>query len=123
MGQIRVALTGVPVELRRLVEQGIADQSDLTIVAVATGEVALLLEVARADVVVLAMRRREVPALAERVLDEYPHVGVVCVDVSSGRGTVYRLRPEPMAIDEISPRALAAAIRSAAEDTVVPWEH
>src|SRR5688572_16380376 len=101
MRQIRIALTGIPVQLRRLVEQGVADQSDLTIIAVATGEVALLLEGARADVVVVAMRHGEVPVLAERVLDEYPHVGVVCVDVSSGRGTVYRLRPEPMAIDEV----------------------
>jgi DNA-binding NarL/FixJ family response regulator len=123
MRQIRIALTSVPVGLRRLVEQGLADQSDLTVVAVATGEVALLLEAARADVVVVAMQRGEVPALAERLLDEYPHVGVVCVDVSSGRGAVYRLQPKPMALDEISPRALAAAIRSAAEDTVVPWGH
>ncbi|RIQ15847.1 hypothetical protein [Jiangella rhizosphaerae] len=116
MRRIRIALGEAPAQLHRLVEQSLAGQPDLTLVAVTSGEVGLMLEAGRADVVVVAMRRGEIPAVAERLLDEYPRLGVVCVDVEAGSGAVYRLRPdlEPMAA--ASPGAIAAAIRSAAED-------
>lgn len=116
MRQIRIALGEAPAELHRLVEQGLAGQPDLALVAVTAGEVALMLEAGRADVVVVAMPRGELPAVAERLLDEYPHVGVVCVDVEAGRGAVYRLRPDLAPMDAASPGAIAAAIRSVAED-------
>jgi DNA-binding transcriptional LysR family regulator len=122
MRRIRIALGEAPAELHRLVEQGLAGQPDLTLVATTSGEVALMLEAGRADVVVVAMRRGEIPAVAERLLDEYPRLGVVCVDVEVGRGAVYRLRPdlEPMAA--ASPGAIAAAIRSVVDDNAA-WGH
>ena len=116
MRHIRIALTEVPVELRYLVEEGVAEQPDLSIVAVASGEIALMLEAARADVVVVAMGSGEMPAVAERLIDEYPRVGVVCIDAESGRGVVCRLRQDLGPMDEASPVAIAAAIRSAADD-------
>jgi DNA-binding NarL/FixJ family response regulator len=117
MRQVRIAVAAMPEEVHRLVRQALASDPDLSAVAVASGEVALLLEAARADVVVVGMQHGELPAVAERLLDEYPHVGVVCVDVGARRGAVYRLRPDFAAMDDVSPGALAAAIRSAAEET------
>jgi hypothetical protein len=117
MRQVRIAVAAVPEELHRLVVQGLAGEPDLTVVAVASGEVGLLLEAARADVVVVAMHRGALPPVVERLLDEYPHVGVVGIDVEGGRGAVYRLRPDFTSMDDVSPGAIAAAIRSAAEET------
>lgn len=116
MRRIRIALGEAPAELHRLVEAGLAGQPDLTLVAAASGEVALMLEASRADVVVVAMPSGRVPAVAERLLDEYPRVGVVCVDVETGRGVVYRLRPALEPLDAVTPGAIAAAIRSVAEN-------
>ena len=120
MRKVRIALADVPDELRHLVEEGLADQPDLSLVVAAQGEVALLLQAARVDVVVVAMARGEVPAVAERLLDEYPRIGVVCIDLAEGRGVVYRLRPNQASIDEVSPQAIATAIRGATED-IAAW--
>jgi DNA-binding transcriptional LysR family regulator len=117
MQQVRIAISATPEELHRLVRQGSADAPDLTIVAVVDGEVALLLEAARADVVVVGAHDGP-PSVVQRLLDEYPGVGVVCVDLAGGHGAVYQLRPQLTAIDDVSPGAIVAAIRSAAEDTV-----
>src|SRR4051794_24498610 len=103
MRQVRIAVAAVPEELHPLVMQGLAGEPDLTVVAVASGEVALLLEAARADVVVVGMRQGAPPPVVERLLDEYPRVGVVCVDVDQRRGAVYRLRPDFAAMDDVSP--------------------
>jgi DNA-binding NarL/FixJ family response regulator len=115
--QIRIAISDKPDQLHDLVQQGLAAEPDLAFVAVASNEVALLLEAARVDVVVVAMRHGEMPAVAERLLDEYPRVGVVGVDIEAGSGAVYRLRPSLAAIHEVTPEAIVAAIRCAAENS------
>lgn len=119
MRQVRIVLAEVPYELRRLVERVLAAEPDFSLVAVAGSEVAVLLEADGADVVVVAMRAGRPPAVADRLLDEYPRIGVVCVDVAAGRGGVYRLRPDYLPLEEISPRTIAAAIRGAAPDNAV----
>lgn len=118
MRPIRVALARMPEQLRYLVEGAVRGHPDLVVVMVDTGEVGMLLEAARSDVVVVAWSGI-VPPVVERLLDEYPHLGVVCVDVEAGRGVLYRLRPDAVPIDDVSPPALAAAIRSAAADAPV----
>jgi hypothetical protein len=107
----------MPDELYDLVQQGLADQPDLALVALASSEVGLLVEAARVDVVVVAMRHGEMPAVAERLLDEYPGVSVVGVDIQAGSGAVYQLRPNLAAIHEVTPGAIIAAIRCAADNT------
>jgi hypothetical protein len=114
-------MTSEPDELHDLVQQGLADQPDLGLLALASSEVGLLLEATRADVVVVAMRHGEMPAVAERLLDEDPRVGIVGVDIKAGSGAVYRLRPSLAAIPEVTPSAIVAAIRCAAE-TSNGWE-
>jgi hypothetical protein len=120
--QIRIALAAKPDTLHHLVEQGSADQPDLAVVAVASSEVALLLDAHRADVVVVPMQCDEPPAVATRLLDEYPRIGVVCVDLDLGRGAVFRLGPNRVDVDEVSPRSIVAAIRRAADDNSA-WEN
>ncbi|MCF6509659.1 hypothetical protein E9549_20005 [Blastococcus sp. MG754426] len=119
MQQIRILLAEVPDELRRLVERALAVEPDLSLVAVGGSEVAVLLAAEGADVVVVGMRAGRLPAVADRLLDEYPRIGVVCIDVAAGRGEVYRLRPDHLAVEGITPRSIAAAIRSAAPDNAV----
>lgn len=112
-------MADLPTGLRHLVEQALQGQADLTIVAVASGELALMLEAAQADVVVVPLPRGDLPAVAGRLLDEYPHVGVLCIDMSSGVGIVCRLHPGLTPVDAASPTAVAAAIRRAAVDLSV----
>lgn len=116
--QIRIAVPERPAPLRRLVE-GLASQPDLDLASVAASEVALMLDASCADVVVTPMPGGVVPAVAERLLDEYPWLGIVCVDLAARRGLVCRLGPSRRPVDAGSPSAVAAAIRSAAEDVVV----
>jgi hypothetical protein len=118
MPQVRIVLTEVPQELRLLVDRVLAVEPDFFLVAVAGGELAVLLEADGADVVVVAMRAGQLPPVADRLLDEYPRIGVVCVDVAAGCGGVYRLRPDYLAVEEISPETIAAAIRGAADNAV-----
>ena len=120
MGQVRIALAETPEVLYRLVLRATHGQPDLTLLPVADGEVALMLEAACADVAVVAMEHGQLPAVAERLLDEYQRLGVVSVDTAAARGGVYRLRPALAPVDDVSPAGLAAAIRSAAHDST-PW--
>lgn len=119
MQQIRILLAEVPDELRRLVERVLAVEPDLSLVAVGRSEVAVLLAAEDADVVVVSARAGRLPPVAGRLLDEYPRIGIVCVDVATGRGEVHRLRPDHVAVEEITPRSIAAAIRSAASHNAV----
>lgn len=102
--------------LRDLVEAALADEPDLAITALAADEVDLLLAAAEADVAVISMRSGALPAVTERLLDEYPRLGVVCVDVEVGGALVCHLRPFTVPIADASPAALAAAIRSVASE-------
>ena len=119
MRQVRVVLAQVPEDLRRLVAWVLAVEPDLSFVTVAETELAVLLEAGSADVVVVAMRGGTPPPVADRLLDEYPRIGVVCIDIAAGRGAVYRLRPDFLAVEGCSPQTIAAAIRSAASDNTV----
>ncbi|NUU18718.1 hypothetical protein HP550_15800 [Cellulomonas humilata] len=116
MRSIRIALAEMHHSLRRLVEAGIADEPDLVLVGSSSSEIALMLSARDADVVVASMRGAEPPAIAERLLDEYPDLGVVCIDVVGGQGLVYRLQPRATRLAAISPEAIAAAIRMAATE-------
>ena len=117
MRQIRIAIFDKPDELHHLVERSLAAEPGRASVALVSSEVALLLAAADVDVVVVAMRHGEMPAVAERLLDEYTRVGVVGVDIEAGSGAVYRLRPSLVAIHELTPHAIAAAIRCAAANS------
>lgn len=117
MRPIRIALADMHPSLRRLVDVGIADQPDLVVVGSATSEITLMLSARDADVVVASMHGGEPPAIAERLLDEYPDLGVVCIDVVGGQGLVVRWEPRSTRLAAISPETVAAAIRMATAES------
>lgn len=119
MRPIRIALAQAPDGLRSAVHRALVDEPDLLVVAEVSGEVATLLEAGRADVVIVGMTGDELPALAERLVDEYPRIGVLAVDMDRRQGLLYRPRPELTSIAEVTPASLVAAIRRAAEATVM----
>ncbi|MBB5076372.1 hypothetical protein [Nonomuraea endophytica] len=116
MPRIRVALAGVTATLSRVVRDALDQEADLLLVAEESGEIRILLDVGRADVVIVNLAGGELPPMVERLVDEYPDIGVLGVDLDHGRGLLYRLRPTLVAIDPLSPATLAAAIRWAAGD-------
>jgi hypothetical protein len=113
---IRIVLAETPSPLRSLVREALAGEPDLVVVVDTDDEVAALLHAGHADVVLVGMSGGVLPAVAERLLDEYPRVGVVAVDLDRGHGLLYRLRPELSRIEAITPDALVEAIRRAAAE-------
>lgn len=115
MRSIRIALADSPDRLRHAVRRVLVNEPDLVVVAEADGDVAVLLVAGRADVVIVGMTGGEPPTIAERLVDEYPDIGVLAVDMDRREGLLYRLRPELTSIDVLTPESLVAAIRRAAE--------
>lgn len=98
-----------------MVGEALAGQPDLTVVGETSGEVDLLLSAERADVVILGASRG-LPCAAERLLDEYPRLGVIAIDIEAARGRLYRLGPHVTQLDRVTPAELATAIRLATAD-------
>ena len=67
-----------------------------------------------ADVVVLGIRCDALPPLAERLVDEYPEVGVLAVDIDHARALIHRRCPSTEWIPDFTTADLAEAIRRAA---------
>lgn len=115
MTTIRVLVANRPAGLAAAVCNAIGEEPDLEVVEVDGGEIDLLLCSGEMDAdVVVVGTQGAVPGVAERLVDEYPQVGVVAVDLRRGNGLLYRLRPEAVPLPELLPDGLAAAVRIAA---------
>jgi hypothetical protein len=99
-----------------MVEAAVAERPDLTVVGSAHGEVKVLLQAGRfeANVVIVEIAGKEVPAVAERLVDEYRDIGVLAVDTNHKQALLYRLRLGYSWVHELTPAVLAGAIRRAA---------
>jgi DNA-binding NarL/FixJ family response regulator len=117
--QIRVLLADPPTGVRGEIRTALAEQPDLIVVGEPSGEVDILLQAEEADVVILGMPGAELPNVAERLLDEYPRVVVLAVDLEIARALVYRLWPHLTEIDLLTPAGLVTAIRRAVADVAV----
>ena len=95
----------------------LANQPDLEVVGRSRGGVDVLLHAAEADVVVLDDVGPDQDSLAERLLDEYPHLSVIAVDRSGSHALLFQLRPETVRLDNPSAADLLAAIRRTAART------
>jgi len=111
---IRVLLVDTPGTLSGGLIAALDDQPDITLLDRSTGIVELLLQAGDADVVILEMTGGIVPAAADLIIDEYPRVGVVCVDSATKCGVFYWGRPPPDRIEAATPGDLIAAVRQAA---------
>lgn len=112
MRPIRIVLAALSARLRAVVGQALAGQPDLVVVGESGGEVELLLDAERADVVITGA----LPCVVERLLDEYPRLAVIAIDAHAARGRLYRLGPHVTQLDRVTPAGLATAIRMATAD-------
>jgi len=113
---IRILLVDLPSALEAAVHRALQENPDLVVVGSACGDMASLLDAgqAAADVVIIRTDSDELPALAERLMDEYSKIGVLALDVNRDRAFIYDLRPHRTRIDSLTPSVLARAIRRAA---------
>jgi DNA-binding NarL/FixJ family response regulator len=116
MPPIRVLLAETVARLRAEVRDALAGQPDLIVVGDASDEVEVLLQAERADVVIVGMSGTTLPSTAERLIDEYPRIGVIAIDIDREQGLLYQLRPQLSRIAELTPAGLAAAIRRVAAE-------
>ncbi|MGC5075484.1 hypothetical protein [Agrococcus sp. DT81.2] len=114
MSTIRILLADPTPALELVVSSAVARHPDLAVVGRATGNVQLLLQAAQADVVLLETEGAALPAIAESLTDEYPHIGVVAIDAASHLAIVYQLRGHAERVSGSDAEQLVAAIRSAA---------
>ena len=114
MPPIRILLAEMAAELRAEVRHSLDGQPDLIVIGNASCEVDVLLQAEQADVVIVGMAGTTVPPIAERLVDEYPRIGVLAIDLDREQGLLYQLRPHLARIAELSPSELAAAVRLAA---------
>lgn len=114
MRPIRILLAEQASELRTVVRGALADQPDVTVIGDVSDEVEVLLQAEQANVVIVEMSGTALPAVVERLVDEYPRIGVLALDIDRDRGLLYQLRPQLTQIAELTPGVLAAAIRQAA---------
>jgi len=116
MPPIRILLAETAAGLRAEVRNALVGQPDLIVVGDASGEVEVLLQAERADVVIVGMSGTTLPPIAERLVGEYPRIGVLAIDIDREQGLLYQLRPQLAQIAQLTPAGLAAAIRLAAAE-------
>jgi hypothetical protein len=111
----RILVVSRPTRLRTAVHDAVKGEPDLEVLDVADGDLELLLRVGEsgADLVVVAMTGRTLPPLAERLLDEYPQIGVLAVDLDRAEGLLHRMRPDTTLIQDIAADGLTTILRRA----------
>jgi siroheme synthase len=114
MPPIRILIADPSDTLHAVVRRAVADQPDLVTIENGKSEVEFMLQAEAADAVIVAMAGEHLPPIAERLIDEYADIGVVAIDIDRNQGVVFRPRPQPVEIGELSPPTIGAAIRTAA---------
>lgn len=110
-----VLLVGMWGILGEIVREIVAQQSDMEIVG-EVGEISELQTTERlARTGVVVVRSDDEPGLAAQVddlLGSHPRLTVLTVHDDGRTGSLYRLRPEKLAIRDLSPGSLVKAIRA-----------
>jgi DNA-binding NarL/FixJ family response regulator len=110
---IRIILAEMPRKLHDIIEAIVAPHPDLRIVARVVERDRLLSAVGStdADVIILELHDAESPSVLDGLLYECPRVKVLAT-TSDGRGSFVReLLPNEVALGDLSPEHLLAAIR------------
>jgi DNA-binding NarL/FixJ family response regulator len=120
MPPIRVLLAELPPALRDVFMPAVAGQADMELVGEMDSPVEILLAAGqgRADVVVLGMPGIELPGIAGQLLDEYPQLKVLAVNLDRRRLLLYELQPQLVLLGEVTAAGLLDAIRTAVQSEV-----
>lgn len=110
----------MPLLLRELIEDALAAQPDMHVVATVPDAGALVAATreTRPDFVLFGVTRDEArgfPAACVELLAESPRTHALGIEAVEGHAFLYELRPERTAIGEVGPEDLVAAIREAAQ--------
>jgi hypothetical protein len=111
---IRIILADMPRKLHDIIEAVLAPHGDLRIVARLVRRDALPFVVSStgAEVVILGLYGAEPPSALDELLYEFPKIKVLAT-TGDGRGTYVReLRPNEIALGDLSPQSLLDAIRA-----------
>jgi hypothetical protein len=114
MPPIRILIADRSDALQELVRDAVADQPDLVAIENGASEVETILRAEAVDVVVVGMSGDRPPAVAERLLDEYPAIGVVAIGVAPHQGLILQRQPQFTRMSDLTPCTMRAAIRKAA---------
>jgi DNA-binding NarL/FixJ family response regulator len=111
---IRILLAQIPRVLQETLGNALSRQPDM-IVTRAGNHVEVLLAAGetRADVVVIGMEDTEPPGIASHLLEEYPSLRIIVVDLGDQRALLYELRPELVPIGKATSAQLPSIIRAA----------
>jgi len=114
---IRILLAQLPHALQETLERALSEQPDIVVALVENHvEVLLAARETEADIVVIGMENAEPPGVVSHLLDEYPTLGIIIVDVGNQRGFLYELRPELVPIGEVSSVHFPDVIRAVVRD-------
>jgi chemotaxis response regulator CheB len=110
---IRVLLIDIPKMLAEILRSLLADRPDMMLVGEATDDqtnLDVLVEL-EPDVVIVGLPDSDIPAVCVDLLMKRPGIRIIGIGGGGSRGVVYELRPNRIALGEISPRALIGLIR------------
>jgi DNA-binding NarL/FixJ family response regulator len=120
--RIQILLVDMPLMLREMIEQAVAAQPDMNVVA-AVAAASALVSAAREtkpEFVIFGLEDGEddFPADCLEVLEEHPRTKALGIRAAAGLAYLYELRPERTAIGEVSPDDIVTTIRTVARQQV-----
>lgn len=112
---IRILIVGMPRLLRELVERAVSEQTGMEVVATSAELAAFGETVAatRPEFAIVPADNGELPLDCRDFFRERARVKVIGIGPIDGHAYLYKLCPERVALGEISPDDVVAAIRAA----------
>jgi DNA-binding NarL/FixJ family response regulator len=113
--RIRVLLANMPPMLRDIIEDAVLNEPDVEIVGTLESHELLLPALAHVDTDVLILTRGPAyePAMAEELWARWPRIKVLEIAQGGRSAVLHALHPHRVALGDVSPQGLVAAIRGA----------
>lgn len=113
MTAIRVVVADIPVMIRDLIREALADQHDLVIVGEAEErEEAVRIAIdQRADVLITECKTEQLPKRYQELLLRLPTLGILSILSDGGSAELYTLKLDLQRIESIGMAELLAALR------------
>ncbi len=110
----KIVVAGLKPLVADMVDTAVDGQADMDVVARlgSLRELADVAQLAKADAVIVGLRRRGLPDACHQVLLANPHARVLGVAQGDGRAYLYLLRPDEVELGEVTPEEMVEAIRA-----------